>query len=43
MPRLSVVMSVYNGERYLRDAVENILHQTFTDFEFIIVVEWYQI
>ncbi len=30
-------MSVYNGERYLRDAIESILDQTFTDFEFIIV------
>jgi len=36
-PRVSVVMSVYNGERYLRQAVESILDQTFTDFEFIIV------
>jgi len=30
-------MAVYNGEKYLRQAVESILHQTFTDFEFIIV------
>ena len=37
MPRLSVLMSVYNGERYLRQAVESILAQTFSDFEFIIV------
>jgi glycosyltransferase involved in cell wall biosynthesis len=29
-------MSVYNGERYLRQAVDSILNQTFTDFEFII-------
>jgi hypothetical protein len=36
-PRVSVVMSVYNGERYLREAVESILNQTFTDLEFIIV------
>ncbi len=36
-PRVSVVMSVYNGERYLREAVESILGQTFTDFEFIII------
>ena len=36
-PRLSVLMSVYNGERYLREAVESILDQTFTDFEFIVV------
>jgi len=37
MPKVSVVMSVYNGERYLREAVESILNQTFTDFEFIII------
>lgn len=30
-------MPVYNGEKYLREAVESILGQTFTDFEFIIV------
>jgi GT2 family glycosyltransferase len=36
-PLVSVLMSVYNGERYLREAVESILNQTFTGFEFIIV------
>ena len=37
MPRVSVVMSVYNEEQYVRDAVDSILRQTFTDFEFVIV------
>lgn len=37
MPKISVIMSVYNGERYLGEAVESILNQTFRDFEFIIV------
>lgn len=36
-PRISVIMSVYNGERYLREAIESILGQTSADFEFIIV------
>ena len=36
-PLVSVVMPVYNGEKYLREAVESILSQTFSDFEFIIV------
>lgn len=36
-PKISVLMSVYNGEHYLREAVESILSQTFTDFEFLIV------
>jgi len=35
--KVSVVMSVYNGECYLREAVDSILNQTFTDFEFIII------
>lgn len=37
MPTVSVVMSVYNGERYVAEAIESILAQTLTDFEFIIV------
>lgn len=37
MPTISVLMSVYNGERFLRKAVESILAQTFEDFEFIII------
>ncbi|MBI5668680.1 MAG: glycosyltransferase family 2 protein [Chloroflexi bacterium] len=36
-PRVSVVMPVYNAERYLREAVTSVLNQTFDDFEFIIV------
>ena len=30
-------MPVYNSEKYLAKAVESILTQTFTDFEFLIV------
>jgi glycosyltransferase involved in cell wall biosynthesis len=37
IPRVSVLMSVYNSERYLRDAIDSILAQTFTNFEFIIL------
>ena len=37
IPKVSVVMTVFNAERYLREAVESILGQTFRDFEFIIV------
>ena len=36
-PKVSVIMAVYNGVPYLRQAVESILYQTFSDFEFIIV------
>ena len=35
--RLTVLMSVYNGEKYLREAVDSILSQTFRDFEFLII------
>ncbi len=37
MPKISVIMSVYNGDKYLREAVESILNQTYKDFEFIII------
>jgi len=36
-PKISVIMSVYNGEKYLKEAMDSILNQTYTDFEFIIV------
>jgi glycosyltransferase involved in cell wall biosynthesis len=36
-PTVSVVMSVFNGSRYLRPAVDSILAQTHADFEFLIV------
>ncbi len=36
-PKMSVLMSVYNGEKHLSESIESILNQTFTDFEFIIV------
>lgn len=36
-PSLTVLMSVYNGFPYLDQAVESILNQTFSDFEFLII------
>ena len=36
MPKVTVLMPVYNGEKYLREAIDSILSQTFTDFEFLI-------
>jgi len=35
-PRVSVGLPVYNGERFIRQAVESLLQQTFRDFELII-------
>jgi glycosyltransferase involved in cell wall biosynthesis len=36
-PTISVLMSVYNGERYLAAALDSILAQTFRDFELILI------
>ena len=36
-PLVSVLMPVYNGEKYLKEAIESILNQTYTNFEFIII------
>jgi glycosyltransferase involved in cell wall biosynthesis len=36
-PALSVVMPVYNSQKYVGEAVESILNQTFRDFEFLII------
>ncbi len=36
-PEISVLMSVYNGEKYLKACIDSILDQTFKDFEFIII------
>ncbi len=34
---ISVLMPVFNGEKYLRYSIQSILNQTYKDFEFIIV------
>lgn len=36
-PRIDVIMSVYNGENYLRKAIESVLEQTYKNVKFIIV------
>src|SRR4030066_62015 len=36
IPTVSIGMPVYNGEPYIRAALESLLAQTFTDFELII-------
>lgn len=36
-PSLSVIMPVYNSEKYVSFAMESILKQSFTDFEFIVI------
>ena len=34
---VSIVLPVYNGEKYIGDAINSILNQTYIDFELIIV------
>ena len=36
-PRVSVVMAVYNGAGYVREAIDSVLGQTLEDLEFVIV------
>src|SRR5881394_3611401 len=36
-PLVSVLLTVYNREAYLADAIESVLRQTFSDFELVIV------
>ena len=37
MPKVTVLMPVYNAAKFLRDAVGSILKQSFSDFEFLII------
>lgn len=36
-PKITVVMPVYNGEKYIREAIDSILNQTFSNFELLII------
>src|SRR4029077_20706952 len=36
-PLVSVVMPVYNGERYLKEAIESVLFQTYKNLELVVV------
>lgn len=36
-PCVTVLMAVYNGEQYLREAIDSILGQSFTNFDFLII------
>ena len=37
VPDISVIMSVYNGETYLEEAIESIRQQTFQNWELIVI------
>jgi len=36
-PKISVIMPVYNGEKYLHTVMKSMINQTFTDFELLIM------
>lgn len=37
VPKISVIMPVYNGEKYLKEAIDSILKQTFANFELLLI------
>lgn len=37
MPKVSIVLPTYNGERFIRDSINSIINQTFQDWELLIV------
>lgn len=37
MPKVSIVLPSYNGEKYIRESIDSVIKQTFTDWELIIV------
>ena len=37
VPLISIIMPVYNGEKYLKDALDSVLKQSFSDFEVICI------
>ena len=37
IPQISVLMSVFNGEKWLAESIESIINQSYKNFEFIII------
>lgn len=37
MPKVSIIMPVYNAEKYLGEAIESVLSQTYTEFELLLI------
>ena len=37
-PMVSVVLSVYNGDKYLSEAIDSIVNQNFSEFELILII-----
>ncbi len=39
-PKVSVIMPIYNAEKYVKGTIECILNQTYTDFELLLINDW---
>ena len=37
MPEISVIVPLYNARKYLQEAIDSVLSQTFQDFEVIVI------
>lgn len=37
MPKVSVIVPVYNGEKFIEETIESVLNQSFSDFELIVI------
>lgn len=37
MSKVSIIIPVYNAEKYLREAIESVLNQTYTEFELLLI------
>ena len=36
-PKITIIIPVYNAEKYLRECLDSVCHQTYTNFEVILV------
>lgn len=37
IPKISVILPVYNAQKYIKESIESVLNQTFTDFELVLI------